>query len=523
MKKLRLALFIFAYFNTTLAFCQSGTLDHSFGSGGIVTMAFEENFHVNEVIVQEDGKTLVVGTVGDWGQDHHAVVIRYLIDGLLDPTFGNGGVFQLAGPRSEGESILVQPDGKILVGGSISSINNFDALVLRLNKDGSIDTNFGENGIYKAHFNGAEFCRSLALQTDGKIVLVGGVSNGGGTDFVAFRCNSDGTVDESYGYNGRALVHIVDYFELSEDCLIQEDGKIVIVGSRSLISNLRDIMLVRLNTNGSIDSTFGGDGIVTTDFLYGNDRGKSCAIQSDGKILVAGRVDVIQGAAGDNFDFSIARYNTDGSLDSTFNGDGILTCDIDGENDLATAIHVEWNGAILVSGGGSVDGNTQFALLKYTSDEILDASFGDQGKVTTSQSGFYDMSQTMAVYKDATIVLAGESKDSLSGKTRLTLARYFNRIPNENSDQPNQSDLSVYPNPIEEYSILRYDLEQEERVSILVYDAEGSLVQTIVKDELQSKGKKAIHLKLNDSLAEGLYSIRLMRSSKNDLVKILKL
>jgi uncharacterized delta-60 repeat protein len=180
-----------------------------------------------------------------------------------------------------------------------------------------------------------------------------------------------GALDRSFGEGGKVITHVTRHGDEATAVAIQADGKIVVAGS-SFGPNPR-FALVRYRKDGSLNATFGGDGKITTDFTKGADGANAVAIQADGKIVAAGH-------AGFG-DFALARYNTDGTLDSTFGRDGRVRTDLDGDFDVAYALAISADGKILVAGGTDDAGDQRTALVRYTTDGTLDPTFGGDGTV----------------------------------------------------------------------------------------------------------------------------------------------
>ena len=184
-------------------------------------------------------------------------------------------------------------------------------------------------------------------------------------------------------------------------------GKIVVAGE-GVVSTNRDFALVRYNTNGSLDTSFDTDGKVTTPIgTNTSDIAYAVAIQSDDKIVAAGRY-----LNGSTYDIALVRYNSNGSLDNTFDSDGKVTTPI-GSDDVAYAIAVQSNGKITVAGYSFISGtNNDFALVRYNADGSLDTSFDSDGKVTTPIIGSnYERCYAILIQSNGKIVAAGETKD----------------------------------------------------------------------------------------------------------------
>jgi uncharacterized delta-60 repeat protein len=245
------------------------------------------------------------------------------------------------GHDDEAKAIVVQPDDKIVVAGysvelDADDVPSRDFALARYNPDGSLDSTFSDDGRRTTNF-ADDTAHDIALQADGRIV-VGGTASGG---FALARYNPDGTLDLGFSGNGRVTLGLADaQGSGARAIVVQPTGKIVAAGGRS-----GDFALARLGTNGSLDASFGGDGVVTTSF---GESGGGAAAASDvlfrsGRLLAAGYA---------NRGFALARYELDGHLDPGFSGDGMVTTDMGYEYARASSIAISPSGRIVVGGSG---------------------------------------------------------------------------------------------------------------------------------------------------------------------------
>lgn len=266
---------------------------------------------------------------------------------------------------------------------------------------------------------------AMQFQPDGKFVVAG---TGGGLNFSVARYNADGSLDNTFGGDGKVVTPIGTGMDSrAYDVAIQPDGKIVVAGVVYNAGGFNlDIALVRYKPDGSLDSSFDGDGILVTDFSNGQeDQVQSVAIQVDGRIVVAGWSN-----NGNDVDFILARYLPDGSLDPSFDGDGKVRTDFGGFADKAHTLGIQSDGKI-VAGGESYNGNTyDFALARYNEDGSLDAGFSTDGKVMTDLE-VHDRITSLVIQTDGSIVVAGSANTSLSAandntgpNANFALARY---------------------------------------------------------------------------------------------------
>ena len=256
------------------------------------------------------------------------------------------------GPPSEGAfSVVLQPDDKILTAGQSGG----DFALARYNTDGSLDSSFGTGGLVTTDFGGmSESANSVILLPNGKIVAVGFSNASGDFEFALSRYNSDGSLDSSFGTGGLVTTSFGGTIDRANSAILQPDGKIVAAGESD-----GDFALARYNSDGSLDSSFGTGGLVTTDFGGTSDDANSVVLQPDGKIVAAGATN----ASGD-FNFALARYNSDGLLDSSFGTGGLVTTDFGGADELLAAV-IQANGRIVGAGESDVLGNLEFALARY--------------------------------------------------------------------------------------------------------------------------------------------------------------
>jgi uncharacterized delta-60 repeat protein len=386
------------------------------GTGMVTTDFNASDDNGRGVVIQPDGKFLVAGFSSN-GANHDFALARYHADGSLDTSFGSSGkvTTPIGSGNDLGLSISLQADGKILVAGrAASGASNTFALV-RYHADGALDNSFGNQGIvttlFSAGGDNSAGGSSVSIQLDGKIVVGGFVGVYPAYDFALARYNSDGSLDTSFGTGGMVTATMgVNTEDRGYSVAIQPDGKIVLSGQYIDIGNWWlgstgwDLALMRFNTDGSLDTSFGSAGKVHTDLSNGSDGGGRVTFQSDGKILVAGYAFI-----GGNYDFAVARYNVDGSLDTSFGSSGKLTTPVGSVDEFSQSITVQSDGKILIGGYGLVNGSNEFMLVRYQASGALDSTFGDGGKLITSLGSGNDYATHVTLQPDGKIVVAGTS------------------------------------------------------------------------------------------------------------------
>jgi uncharacterized delta-60 repeat protein len=312
-----------------------------------------------------------------------------------------------------GRAVALQSDGKIVVAGSSHNGSTDDFAVARYNHNGSLDTTFDSDGkVTTAISSFNEGAYAVALQSDGKIIAAG-YSNGA---FALVRYNNNGSLDTTFDNDGKVTTAIGSG-DLGFAVALQPDGKIVVAGA-SFNGIEDDFALARYKSNGSLDTTFDSDGKVTTHF-GSVDNGRALAIQPDGKIVVAG----FTVKSMTNNDFALARYNSNGSLDTTFDTDGKVTSEF-GNSENALAMALQSDGKIIVAGTSynNSSGEGDFILTRYNSNASLDTTFDTDGIVTTSIGNEYDFGRAVAIQADGKIIVAGEVIDGTQDD--FALVRY---------------------------------------------------------------------------------------------------
>ena len=344
-----------------------GDIDTTFGTNGKVTTAIGSgDDYAYALGIQSDGKIVAAGYSSDMvsgysGRNYFALV-RYNADGTLDTTFGTGGKVTTA--IGTGNDIVfalgIQSDGKIVVAGQTDVGADTHFALARYNTDGSLDSTFGiaNSGIALADFGGDDYADALAIQSDGRIVVAG---RSFGNDFAVVRFNADGTLDTTFGAGGGVITAVGSYADRAYALGIQSDGKIVTAGYNEVDGALAEFALVRYTSNGTLDSTFGTNGIVTTEIV--NASASAMRIQSDGKIVAAGRTSV-----GGGYDFALVRYNANGSLDTSFGTNGIVTTPIGGYTEYVSALGIQSDGKIVAAGNSHSGVNVDFAVVRYLTD-----------------------------------------------------------------------------------------------------------------------------------------------------------
>ncbi len=384
----------------------AGTLDPSFGSGGVVT---QTRGFVGAMAVQVDGKVVAAGDIaGD------SLVARYLPNGSLDSSFGTGGFAETSLPSTakfvSAAAVAVQPDGKIVVAGTTATLGTNvgpEFALLRLNPNGTLDTTFGTDGVAitvipePGHPYSNAVASALALQPGGDILVAGSASWSDGdklsSSFALARYTPGGALDSAFGKGGVAQTAFANANAQLAGIVVQPDGKIVASGwgvGSGTGNNFNAILLARYKANGSLDSTFGTAGKATSAHAL-DYQGGPPALQN-GKIVVAGDDDAESPV--------VARYLASGRLDTTFGDHGFATVSGPLVASTTPAVVAQKNGAILLDLPGATGGTEAMdALVRLTSSGQPDPSFGTAGVALLPSSG----STSLSVEKDGKVLVGG--------------------------------------------------------------------------------------------------------------------
>ena len=440
----------------TRALLSAGALDTTFGAAGTgkVETFFDTNVGAAGAATQADGMIIVVGNGFNTTTNRAEFAMsRYTTDGRLDLAFyGDGKVttafttptgFQNApvAQNAVGIGVAIQNDGKIVVVGYTSNGSKNDFAVARYNYDGSLDTTFDGDGKVTTPMGSVEdIASTVAIQADGRIV-VGGYSQANNALYYALaRYNTDGSLDAvNDGTNGKAVRTSADAFDndgklvdlnvatqsiVTSVAIVRDPilGDKILAAGRGITGNNEDFAIVRYRLNGTRDSSFGPDlnGRVITPIGSGNDLPAAMAIQTDGKIVLAGYSDV-----GGAPDFSLARYSALGVLDDTFgpNHNGKVTTPIGSVSDNGQGVAIQPDGKIVVSGYYVDGGNVNFALVRYTVAGTPDQSFDGDGIATLDfDNGSTDVASDVELQSNGRIVVVGYRINTVDGKNVGTVA-----------------------------------------------------------------------------------------------------
>lgn len=409
---------------------RAGTLDAAFGSGGIAKTTLSAGTdQINGIAVQSSGRIVACGFYTN-GSYWNVALIGYLSSGVLDPTFGTGGVVRTSIGVGDcaANAVAIQPaDDKIVIAGQCMNASDADFFVARYTTAGALDPTFGTGGvaITTIGVSTADIAHGVAIQSDGKIIAGGMSNNGTSLDFALVRYTSAGALDTGFGSGGKVVTPIGGGEDQANGVGIGGDGSIVLGGYASDGTDF-DFAVAKYTSAGSL-ALFGSTGKTTTDFNAGknyNDKALSVSVQANGYIVLAG-----YSSNGTNDDIALARYTTLGALDTNFGSSGLVRTPI-AEGEQAKAICIQSNGAIVVAGSSAVGLYLDVALIRYTSGGVLDPDFHDDahsdGISVVDVNGYMDYGTALTIQpSDGKYVVGGYYYNATTSNYDVCVLRFW--------------------------------------------------------------------------------------------------
>ncbi|MEZ5307192.1 MAG: hypothetical protein R2684_08620 [Pyrinomonadaceae bacterium] len=389
VRKLILGAVVFALYLTSQPAnaASPGSLDPSFGIAGKIRTPGLGT--AADVAVQDDGKIVVVGDDGNTNSS--SATVRYTSEGVLDPTFGNNGVAiqALQSTSGRGKSVAIQTDKKIVIIGS----DDISCTAIRFNPSGTLDAGFGSNG--RIVLPSLRECRKVIIQPDGKIAIVG---NSPSPSISVVRLNANGTLDTAFGTNGVASTGLAGN---GNSIGIDRVNKLVVVGSKPGTVPTGGV-IARFQTNGTLDTGFSGDGLITVDDIFTGFNDVAVDYSGANTVTVVGEV---------RSKSAIHRYDNSGSLDTTFNGTGKIEEFINNRSGTLTSISLQSDRKLIISGEADLN---KIALIRINRNGTLDSGFGENGlSVTDIQLGESSFFAGRAEISGSNIILANPFEDNV--------------------------------------------------------------------------------------------------------------
>lgn len=383
-----------------------GDLNPGFGTTGIVTTDFSGgNDAFLDIAADLQGKIVVAGLATSSGTGSDFALARFDEKGNLDPTFGNGGkvTTDFFGSTDRAQGLAIQLDGKMVLAGLATNAGNTLFGFARYELNGNLDLTFGNSGKVTVDLGATEEALGLALQQeDGKIVAAGYSGPANNTDFTLVRLDSDGKLDPSFGSGGIVKTDFFQQNDRAIDLVLDGKDRIVVTGFASKSATDLNFAIVRLTSDGSVDPSFGNDGKVTTDFNGRADVAQAIAFQSNDKIVVGGAATDSTGAA---LNWAVVRYTKNGSLDQSFGVDGKTTINFGNTTNLIYDLIVQPDDKIFAVGRvGGASTAIDAGICRFDNDGNVDPTYGLNGRFTLDISGTNNAAFCGMLYLDNTLI-----------------------------------------------------------------------------------------------------------------------
>ncbi len=483
---------------TTKAFSQAGIIDSTFGINGVVSTPLSTSLLATcrNVLALPNGQYIATGFTQS-GVYTYYTAVRYNNNGSIDNAFGTNGISQTTiGTSTSCYSYCsaLQSDGKIVLGGDYYDGTGYQFGVTRLLSNGQLDTLFGTGGstsISAGNVPPSNYGGSIAIQSTGKIII-SGTAISTNTDFCMARLKSDGSIDNTFGTNGVVITPIGSLTDNCYSMAIQSDDKIVLAGDIS-IGTTYVFACARYDMNGNLDNTFGTNGIGiypmgTTD----DDYGYGIVIQPDKKIVFGGT-----GYYNSQYNFVVLRVDSNGVLDSGFGANGFaINSIVSGSGDSGRSLALQSDGKIVVAGRSYLIGSC-FAIIRFDSSGIIDTTFGINGASYIAVANAQHYVYGLALDPDNKLIVCGNAR---TAPDNFYLLRYESGLSTGIEEfSSNNNSLLIYPNPTTgKFTISNTTNENIE--SLRIFDAMGTLVFSNIS-------KFEITKEMEISLSKGLYFI----------------
>lgn len=452
---------------------QSGSLDQSFKGNGIITGNYTSgNNSADAMVIQPDGKIIVAGATG-YSSGINTGLSRFNTDGSIDTTFGIDGKMNFSSNwiKSYIYDMHLQSDGKIVVGGYRYNNTEGDFLLARINVDGTMDTSFGTNGVATFDNGGSEVAESFEIMQDGNFIISGYTDD----NFTMAKVKSNGSIDQTFGQNGWLIAEFVDLPTYSKSTSINAAGRIVLAGfGMDGYTNKAVFAVMAFNPDGTMDSSFGEDGKVSFHVGYDNDFGLRVLQLEDGKILIGGHSYFDKWPL--RYEIAVTKLNADGTFDMSYGTEGIFKTRFleDGENYLQD-MALQEDGKLVITGTANEDGANDFGVTRVTANGQLDETFGESGKVITKIDDNYGVSYNIALQSDGKIVVSGDAVPFDGGNAQFFIARYLN--PTLAVQDVKNATVALYPNPASDQITLDWKGSTKE-YQAEIYNMVGQKVMT---------------------------------------------
>jgi uncharacterized delta-60 repeat protein len=486
-----------------------GTLDSTFNGTGKVVYDREMTDVYWDVKVQPDGKSVAIGSSMDASYIPVVVVSRLLTDGSFDPSFGTNGQFTFSYKTETGAyKCLIRDNGKILVCGYSTDYTLWGMLIFQLNENGTLDTSFADHGaVYQVIGQGENIAYAMAIQQDGKILLAGYSqdSNYRNTP-VVLRYTETGIPDSTFGTNGMAKIPVTETDNDFSAISLQPDGKILAAGHISNGLSWYSLLIARFDAYGNLDGSYGTGGIVNLNLNNVDDEFYDMQLTGNKDLVLTG---FTVSQADIYYHLLVMKFDSTGQPFTSFGDNGkVIFGDV--PYTFGDAMVIQPNGKILVAGctGDQMPANNDWALWRFNPDGSPDTGFGTNGLVTTDFFGNADEALGIALWADK-IILAGKTRNA-GNSLDFAVARYVNDVNVSVKEIPGLQNFSVSPNPVRHNGTLGldYELKQSENITLEVLSATGNSILKLSLGQ-QAAGKHFYQFHLPPDIPAGILFFRI--------------
>ena len=509
----------------SLSYSQTVILDATFGSGGKVVYPFtEDGDAIGSTVIQPDGKIIYWG-LKEFSLNGNVFLTRFNVNGTIDTDFGTNGIVNtsLITELKSNSFIKLQSDGKILITSSFATVGNsdfFNFSTQRYNANGTLDTDFGNNGTVTTDFNGkGDFSTAIDLQSDGKIIVAGYtyVNNNLNTRISLLRYLSNGILDTTFGNNGKMVISsfATNSSEYLYTLKVLADDSMLLGANTNAQETDEDYWnfgIVKMNSNGFVDATFGTNGKVVNDF--GGADYITAIGEFEGKIIASGYSQISS-----NSKMVLLKYLSNGDLDATFGINGIVGTNLTtSTNDKITGMIVLNDGKLLCSGYTFNTSNADALLIKFNADGSIDNQFNSVGYVTTDFDNNNDLAGNLSLGQDGKIVCSGIT--SIDGVNQTIFTRHT--VSELNNQSFSKSKFSIYPNPVSEKINIQFQLIQPETISIDLFDMQGRKINQLMKETSFGNEYHNLEIILPTEISKGIYFVKISNGYQQQSLKIIK-
>ncbi len=441
-------------------------------------------------------------------------------NGTLDPDFGTAGkmTWDFGSAQENIEFIYVLDNQDIIIGGFSNNSPNSLSILMKMKPDGTLDPAFGDQGILKYRFGRSTAPLAMAVQSDGKYLISGlGIIDSFDIDWIVCRMYPDGKLDSSFSHKGFVHHNFLTREDIPFSLLIQEDGKIFMTGCAGVFPKA-NFAFLRLNSDGSLDESFGNKGSLQTDFQDNQDVAYSSVILPDGRFIASGTAkDSIT-----NLDFALAQYLPDGSPDLSFGNEGKRTYDLMGPVDYGLYMIQQADGKYLVCGVNNILTKNSYVIVRFNTDGSIDSSFGKHGIAALDVVNILpDNTPSFAMQSDGKLVMVANYKDGAN--INFLIIRFLNDVISKNIDsEKRQNTLSIYPNPVKDMlAIVFNENNASSELNITIFNAQSQMIkrQNLMRN---SNHPREMEIPVHD-LKPGYYVLKCIINGTLEVIPFVKI